>query len=343
MFKKDFTIGKNKRLIGGKEKPFLVAEIGLNHNSDLEIGKKTIAAAKKSGAHAVKFQSYITEEFIDETNKEAKFLFDIFKQYELSEKMHREFQRIAHDEGLEFFSTPLCCSSVDLLVSLNVPVLKIASGDIVNPQLLEKCASTRIPLFLSSGAADLSEIVSALELLKNNGVSELCLMHCVSVYPAPIASLNLRTLQLLQEITKGPVGFSDHSEGSSAAVVAIAYDACVIEKHFTLDKNLPGPDHGISASPSELKEYSLKCEEAFLAKGQTMKILHEKEKDSRFFGRRSLYFDKNKSPIALRPNLSIKDKSILQSGDYLKLKEISPTFSNPESSTPIHFKDLEFK
>ncbi|MBE7412624.1 MAG: N-acetylneuraminate synthase family protein [Leptospiraceae bacterium] len=340
MLKDYFKIGKQSHTIGGDLSPFLIAEIGLNHNGDLDIGKRTIAEAGKCGATAVKFQSYITEEFINKSNPDAKFLFDIFKQYELSEKMHREFQKTALDEGLEFFSTPLCETSVDFLVSLNVPILKIASGDIVNFQLLEKCASTKIPIFLSTGAAELSEIVKSLEYLQENEVSELCLMHCVSVYPAPIESLNLKTILLLQEIANCPVGFSDHSEGSIGATIAIAYNASVIEKHFTLDKSLPGPDHCISVSPEEFRVFSKNCKEAFLARGKKAKVLHEKEKESKFFGRRSLYIDKNKNPIALRPNLSVKDRAILDSKDYIKLQETKPSFLELKADSPIYFKDL---
>ncbi|MBK8395032.1 MAG: N-acetylneuraminate synthase family protein [Leptospiraceae bacterium] len=318
-FKNEITI--NGKIISKNHKPLLVAEIGLNHNNDLEIGKRTISAAKKAGVDAVKFQSYITEEFIDPRSSDAKFLFDIFKQYELSEQSHREFQKTAENEGLIFFSTPLCVSSVDLLIKLKVPVLKIASGDIVNSELLEKCASSGLPMFVSTGAADLHEVTRAIEFLDSQKVSELCLMHCVSLYPTPPENLNLKTIQLFSSMYDFPIGFSDHSAGALGAAVAIGYDACVIEKHFTLDKTLPGPDHTISVDPIEMKILADNCELAFKMKGDKIKKVTESEFNGRFFGRRSLYLNEKKTqPIAMRPALHVKDPSVQEAWRHLDFK-----------------------
>lgn len=307
-FNKEIKL-KSGHIVGSENKPFLVAEIGLNHNNDSEIGKRTIEAAAKSGANAVKFQSYVTEEFIDSDNKEAKFLFDIFKKYELSEKKHIEFQKAALDEGLVFFSTPLCNSSVDLLSDLNVPILKVASGDIVNYPLLKRCASKGIPIFLSSGAADLFETVRAVEYLDSVQAKNLCLLHCISMYPTPSESVNIGTLDLFKDMFDFPIGFSDHSPGFLASAIAITHGASVIEKHFTLDKNLPGPDHSISLNPDEFKLLSINCNDAFSMKGKKEKIVHQKEIDGRFYGRRSMYF-RASGPIALRPAIHIKDSNI---------------------------------
>ncbi len=318
-FKKEINI--NGRVISKNHKPMLVAEIGLNHNNDLEIGKRTIAAAKKAGVDAVKFQSYITEEFIDPRSSDAKFLFDIFKQYELSENFHREFQKAAEEEGLIFFSTPLCVSSVDLLVNLKVPVLKIASGDIVNSELLEKCAASGLPMFVSTGAADLHEVTRAIEFLDSQKVSEICLMHCVSLYPTPPENLNLKTIQLFSSMYDFPIGFSDHSAGSLGAAIAIGYDACVIEKHFTLDKTLPGPDHTISVNPEEMRLLADNCDLAFKMKGDKVKKVTEAEFNGRFFGRRSLYLHEQKAkPIAMRPALHVKDDYSVDAWSHLTFK-----------------------
>lgn len=304
--------------IGKDEKPFIVAEIGLNHNNDLEIGKRTIQAAKSSGANAVKFQSYITEEFIDKNNTESKFLFEIFKQYELDEKFHKEFQKTANDEGIVFFSTPLCSSSVDLLVSLNVPILKIASGDLVNSQLLEKCASTKLPIFLSTGASEFYEIMRSIEFLKSLSVTELCLFHCVSMYPTPIENLNLKTIQLFQKILSCPIGFSDHSAGYLGAALAVGLGCSVIEKHFTLDKNLQGPDHSISANPEELKQLVEHCHLAYQMKGHERFVPEKAEIQGRFFGRRSLYKTDKNDWIPLRPAMNLKDKKFLDSWSWIR-------------------------
>ena len=318
-FKTEINI--SGRRISQNHKPFLVAEIGLNHNNDLDVGKRTIAAAKKAGVDAVKFQSYITEEFIDPRSSDAKFLFDIFKQYELSEYFHREFQKIAHEEGLVFFSTPLCVSSVDLLVQLKVPVLKIASGDIVNSELLEKVATTGLPLFVSSGAADLHEVTRAIDFLESKKVSEICLMHCVSLYPTPPENLNLKTIQLFSSMYNFPIGFSDHSAGTLGAAIAIGYEACVIEKHFTLDKKLPGPDHTISVNPEEMKLLVDNCNLAFQMKGEKTKKVTDAEFNGRFFGRRSLYLHEQKAkPIAMRPAVHIKDDYSVDAWSHLTFK-----------------------
>lgn len=312
---------KEDIIISREDPPFLVAEIGLNHNNDLEIGKRTIQAAGKAGAQAVKFQSYRTENFIARDQNKAKFLYDIFKEYELSESFHREFQKTAENEGLIFFSTPLDSESVDLLVSLQVPAMKIASGDLVNSELLEKVARTKLPIFLSTGASTLSEVIRTLEFLNDCEVESLCLMHCVSLYPAPVDSLNLNTIPFYKDLTDGPVGFSDHSSGSLGASLAVGLGASVIEKHFTLDKNLPGPDHSISADPQDLSELSKNIHLTYKMCGIPKKIPHPKEEEGNFFGRRSLYLDPNGKLRSLRPNLHKEDSTVKEAWDYHIVKE----------------------
>lgn len=315
MFQEFIEIEENL-IISSEDPPFLVAEIGLNHNNDLDLGKRTIEAAALAGVSAVKFQSYNTEMFINKDDDQAKFLYDIFKQYELNEKFHREFQKTAKDNGVIFFSTPLDGVSVDLLADLKVPIMKIASGDIVNSELLDKVAMTKIPIFLSTGASSLSEIIRALEYLKDREVESLCLMHCVSMYPTPFENLNLKTLTLFKDLTDGPIGFSDHSAGTLAAPIAIAMDAAVIEKHFTLDKNLDGPDHSISINPNEMKQIYENINLAFDMKGEKKKIITKQEEESYLFGRRSLYCSPEGKLISLRPNLNVKDKNILKAWEY---------------------------
>lgn len=335
MFNEYISLSTGK-VVSKDKPPYIVAEIGLNHNNDLEIGKRTIEAAHKAGASAVKFQSYITEEFIDSKNPEAKFLYDIFKQYELSEKYHIEFQKTAQNLGIDFFSTPLCESSVDLLYSMNVPVIKIASGDIVNAQLLAKSAATGIPIFLSTGAASFEEVVRAVDFLQLYNVKELCLTHCVSMYPTPPSQLNLKTIKLYQDIYPCPVGFSDHSEGYLAASIAVAYNASMIEKHFTLDKSLPGPDHTISSNPEELNQLVENCMVAFSMKGEHQKAPTQSEVAGRFFGRRSLYTSSSGQMIALRPALHVKDNSYLDSWKYVDFKDRKFSTTNK----PLRYSDL---
>ncbi|AKP25683.1 conserved hypothetical protein [Leptospira interrogans serovar Manilae] len=327
-FSKEFSIA-SKLDLGPEHPPIVVAEIGLNHNNDEEIGKKTIAAAKKAGAQAVKFQSYVTEEFIDVHNPEAKVLVDIFKKYELSETMHKKFQKTAEEEGLIFFSTPLCISSLNLLIGLKVPLIKIASGDVTNKTLLLETAKSKLPVILSSGAADFFELNRAISFLEKAGTDKLCLLHCVSIYPTPPEKANLKVLETFKNLYTFPVGFSDHTTGNIAASVAVSLGACMIEKHFTLDKNLDGPDHVISANPEELKNV---CESAFTSwkmKGNGEKKPWPEEINGRFFGRRSLYADPKGNPIALRPDLTQKDKKYLDSWETEKTNLLSPKPGKP--------------
>ncbi|EQA55311.1 N-acetylneuraminate synthase family protein [Leptospira kmetyi] len=329
-FKKEFSLSSALQ-VGSEHPPIVVAEIGLNHNNDAEIGKRTIAAAKKAGAQAVKFQSYVTEEFIDVQNPDAKILVDIFKKYELSEAMHRTFQKAAEDEGLLFFSTPLCVSSLKMLVALKVPAIKIASGDVTNKTLLEETARTKLPVILSSGAADFFELSRAISFLEKEGTDRLCLLHCVSLYPTPPEKANLKVVETFKNLYTFPVGFSDHTAGSVASSVAVSLGASMIEKHFTLDRNLDGPDHGISANPEELKSV---CESALIAwkmKGNGEKKPWPEEVNGRFFGRRSLYADAKGSPIALRPDLTQRDQRYLDSWETEKTNRLKA-----EPGEPFH-------
>jgi sialic acid synthase SpsE len=325
----------NNSIISNNSKPYLVAEIGLNHNNDIEIGKRTIEAAANSGANAVKFQSYITEEFIDPKNQEAKFLFDIFKKYELSEKSHIQFQKTAFDLGVDFFSTPLCKSSINLLISLNVPALKIASGDIVNFELLKKAAESKLPILLSSGAADFSEVTRAVDFLEKSNVEKLILFHCISIYPTPLEKLNLNTIQLYKSLYDIPIGFSDHSNGFLGAVIAVSMGARIIEKHFTLDKNLDGPDHTISLNPEEFKSLSENTIIAYQMLGEKTKKPYPEEVNGRFYGRRSAYLQ-NSNPINLRPALHTKDPTFLDSWEMHKI--LSKVFK--ESDRPLKNSDI---
>ncbi|MCG6148108.1 N-acetylneuraminate synthase family protein [Leptospira levettii] len=315
----DFHIG-NKTLARNSS-PYLVAEIGLNHNANLEIGKRTIEKAKESGAHAVKFQTYRTEEFIDAKNPDVKFLFDIFKQYELDENFHREFQKTALDLGLDFFSTPLCDSAVDLLENLNVPIYKIASGDIVNLSLLNKVIKTGKPIIVSTGAALPEEVIRAISKFQKEKV-EVCLLHCVSMYPTPLNKVNLQSIPYYLDTTDYVVGFSDHSDGTLASSLAIGFGAVVIEKHFTLDRNLEGPDHTISMDPVSFRKLADDTKQSHLMRGEYGKNTHPEETNGWFYGRRSLY-KQNKSVISLRPALHTKDNTVLNSWELEKVGDPS--------------------
>jgi sialic acid synthase SpsE len=320
----DFILGE--RTITRNSKPYLIAEIGLNHNNSLEIGKKTILAAKAAGADAVKFQSYVTSEFISETESDAKFLFDIFKQYELSKSFHIEFKKIAENEGLDFFSTPLDISSVNLLLEVGVKVLKIASGDIVNLPLLEKVISTRLPLIVSTGAALPEEVVRAISLFQKEN-HPIALLHCVSMYPTPPEKANLYSIPFYLDTTPYVVGFSDHTAGTLAPALAVGLGASIIEKHFTLDKNLDGPDHGISMDPSGLKNLRSEIDTAYQMRGAYGKNVHKEETGGWYYGRRSLY-KKGNEILAMRPALHTRDLDVLEAWEIGKIKNPSSIKEN---------------
>jgi len=233
----------------GKGKTFIIAEVGINHNGDFKKAVKLIDEAKKAGADAVKFQTYVTEKRVPKDSP----IYGILKQCELSQEDQRRLKIHADKKGILFFSTPFDEESVTFLKDLNVPLLKIASFDIVNHKLLRACAKTKIPMIISRGMASQSEIATAASICKKVG-TEFALLHCVSAYPAPKTSVNLRAIDALKAQYKVPVGFSDHTLDIDACVYAVARGAEVLEKHFTLNRRMKGPDHRLSADPKMLAQ-----------------------------------------------------------------------------------------
>mgnify|MGYP000010454276 CR=1 FL=1 len=248
---------------------FIIAEAGVNHNGEVALALKLAEAAKAAGADAVKFQTFRAEDVVtpgaatadyQRANTGATSQFDMIKALELDEAGHAEVAAHCARIGIEFFSTPFSEPAVDLLVRLGVRRIKMPSGEITNKPLLQHAAATGLPLLMSSGMATLDEVKRAVEWLREArraaghgefGPGELSLFHCTSAYPAPAEALNLRAMVTIAEATGLPTGYSDHSEGVEAALAAVALGATVIEKHLTLDKALPGPDHRASADPAE--------------------------------------------------------------------------------------------
>jgi N,N'-diacetyllegionaminate synthase len=255
-----FQIGARQLRRG--DAPFIVAEIGVNHNSDLGLAKETIDAAAKVGADAVKFQTFRAEEFMADRSHTYDYeengrpvresMYEMFKRLELPEEWHRELQEYSRSQGVEFLSSVADPQSADLLVSLGAPVLKIASEDLINLPLLEYLVSKKVPVILSTGMADQDEIDQAVGILRMGGCTELLLLHCVSLYPTPDEQANLLRMVSLEGRYQTLVGYSDHTRGIEAAIGAVALGACLLEKHFTLDRSLPGPDHALSADPDEM-------------------------------------------------------------------------------------------
>ena len=252
------------RYIGENEPRFIIAEAGVNHNGDIELAKKLVDIAAESGADAIKFQTFKAENVAIKNAPKAEYQvkntnsdesqYDMIKKLELSEEEFRELHRYARKKGIIFLSTPFDFESADFLEELGVPAFKVSSTDLTNLPFLEYIAEKGKPIILSTGMGTLGEIEEAVSTIKNTGNEDIILLHCITSYPAKFESLNLRAIQTLKEAFKLPVGFSDHSLGIYAPIAAVALGAVVIEKHFTLDKNLPGPDHKASLNPCELKE-----------------------------------------------------------------------------------------
>lgn len=285
---------------------FVIAEAGVNHNGSLEMALRLADAARAAGADAVKFQTFRAEDVVtplavtadyQRSNTGETSQFEMIKKLELDESAHRQLARHCGEQGIEFFSTPFSEAAVAMLVRLGVRRLKLPSGEITNKPLLECAAGTGLPLLMSSGMATLDELRRAVGWvaarwqaagLPAPGAGNLTLLHCTSAYPAPADSLNLRAITTMAQATGLPIGYSDHSEGLQGALAAVALGATVIEKHFTLDKALPGPDHLASADPGEFAAMvkGIRNVEAMLGDGA--KRPQAIEQNTRDVARRSL-------------------------------------------------------
>ena len=250
------------RRVGADQPCFIIAEAGVNHNGDVELARRLVDVATEAEADAIKFQTFKAEQVISATAPKAEYQLqttdpaesqlDMARRLELSPEAHRELQAYCQERGVLFMSTPFDEESADLLNELRVPVFKIGSGEITNWPFLEYVARKGKPIILSTGMSYLSEVDEAVRVIRSAGCDQLVLLHCVSNYPADPADANLRAMQTMAAAFQVPAGYSDHTPGIEVALVAVALGACVIEKHFTLDRNLPGPDHWASLEPDEL-------------------------------------------------------------------------------------------
>jgi N,N'-diacetyllegionaminate synthase len=249
-------------VVGPGAPVFVVAEAGINHNGDIELAKELIDAGAEAGADAIKFQSFRAERLASakapkaayqlRTTDPREFQLEMLCPLELSSEAQGELQAHCRDRGVLFLSSPFDEESIEWLNDLNVPAFKIGSGEITNWPLLASVGRRSKPVILSTGMSCLSEVTEAVGILREAGCRQLVLLQCVSSYPADAADANLRAIRTLQEAFHVPVGFSDHTLGFEVALAAVALGACVIEKHLTLDKTLPGPDHPVSLEPEEL-------------------------------------------------------------------------------------------
>jgi sialic acid synthase SpsE len=292
----EFAVGD--RVIGRPGSPtYVIAEVGSNHNRDLEVAKRLIDVAAEAGADAVKFQTYSGERVYSRKAR-SRFLArisdktpaELLEEISLPREWQGELLDHARTRGLDFFSAPFDHEAVAELAELKVPLLKIASGEIVDLPLIRRAAATGIPLLISTGMATLAEVEDALSAAEEAGAPAVGLMQCASVYPAPVERINLRAMRTLHEAFGVPVGLSDHTLGLAVPTAAAALGAAFIEKHITLDRGMPGPDHSFAAEPDELAAMvrAIRDAEAALGDGRKDGPIPEELEENYVLGRRSL-------------------------------------------------------
>lgn len=341
------------RTVGHGYPCFVIAEAGVNHNGELDLAKRLVDIAVEAGADAVKFQTFRTDAVVAmdapkaryqlETTDKDQSQADMIRKLELPAEAFAQLKSYCHERNIVFISTPFDEGSTDLLDGLGVPAFKVPSGETVNIPFLRHIARKGKPVILSTGMSYLGEVERAIRTIREAGNEQLVVLHCVSNYPASPVDVNLRAMRTMRQAFQVPVGFSDHTLGLEVPLAAVALGACVVEKHFTLDRNMPGPDHRASQEPDELKALvkSIRIVEAALGDG--VKQPAESEENTKQMARRSLYMRRavregavisEEDLIALRPAGGIPpDQFDLVVGRRLR----SPV----PAGTPLAWKDLE--
>ena len=331
----------------------IIAEIGVNHNGNIDLAKQLIFEAKKAGADAVKFQTFkadllssrVTPKVkyqLNKTNKEETH-YEMLKNLELSYDDHFILKSYCDQIGIEFMSTPYDIeSAIFLNESINVSIFKTASADIVDIPLHNYLASTGKKCIVSVGMANLGEIETVFKIYNRLSKNNLIFLHCVSNYPCTNKSLNLKVIKTLQNTFQVPIGFSDHSLGNTAAVISIAFGSKVIEKHLTLDKKLIGPDHFASCNPNEFKELveAIKTSEEML--GKSVKECQDEELEMAKISRKSLHLKKD---LKVGETLQKEDLCLMRPGtglSYCQLVNLvgREALVNLRKGTQIKFSDL---
>ncbi|HEF3562989.1 TPA: N-acetylneuraminate synthase [Campylobacter upsaliensis] len=280
------------------KKVLIIAEAGVNHNGDINLAKKLIEQAAKAGADVVKFQTFKANSCVSVSAKKAKYQLEttakeesqleMIQKLELSYESHFELMKHCKKHGIAFLSTPFDLESVEFLRELDLPYFKIPSGEITNLPYLKAVAKCKKRVLLSTGMANLGEIEAALTILRKNGTRNITLLHCNTEYPTPFEDVNLNALKTLKEAFKLEVGYSDHTEGIVASLGAVALGAVVIEKHFTLDKTMEGPDHRASLEFEELRALCKGIRELEKALGSGIKKASKSEAKNKIIARKSL-------------------------------------------------------
>ena len=338
------------KLIDEGEPCFIIAEAGVNHNGDVELAKKLIDAAKDAGADAVKFQTFHAEEIVTLRTKKAIYQnrakertqYEMLKNLELRFDEFRELKKYCDNKDIEFISTPYDIKSVEFLNEIGINRYKVASADLINKPLIEAIAKTEKQIILSTGMATLGEIERTISLINDFGNKDIILLHCTTGYPTPYDQVNMNVLLTLKKAFGLPVGYSDHTLGIEIPIMAVSMGAKVIEKHFTLDRTMEGPDHFASLEPNELKKMVEAIRNVEKSFGSKRKERTDEEKKNIFFMRRSIHASKD-----MKQGEIIKENNIKITRPF---DGIEPWFlecilgkkikNNVKKDEPIRWEDL---
>jgi len=315
-------------------KTLIIAEAGVNHNGDIELAKKLIDVAADSGVDYVKFQTFKAEKLVSKEAKKADYQientneggsqYEMLKKLELDEATHHLLIDYCNEKGIKFLSTGFDLDSLEMLNKIGIDVFKVPSGEITNLPYLEKIASFGKPVILSTGMCNIQEVKDAFEVMKDNGISkdQITMLHCNTEYPTPMKDVNLNSMLMIQKELGVPIGYSDHTLGVEVPIAAVAMGAVCIEKHFTLNRSMEGPDHKASLEPEELRLMVQSIRNIEHALGSNVKKPSESEKKNRGIARKSIHINKE-----------LKSGHILSDNDFIMMRP-------GDGISPMNFKDL---
>lgn len=299
-------------------KVYIIAEAGVNHNGSLDIAKKLVDEAKKSGADCIKFQTFIAENIISKNAKQAKYQtknigkeqsqLEMIKKLELSFEDFKQLNNYCIEKNIDFLSTAFDLESIDFLESLGMNTWKIPSGEITNLPYLIKIAKLKKKVILSTGMSTMQEIEDAVNIFKEYGTNDITILHCTTQYPTLFEDVNLNAMLSIKEKFGYDVGYSDHTKGIEVPIAAVALGATVIEKHFTLDNNMIGPDHKASLQADELKKMVESIRNIELSLGDGRKVVANSEKENMSIARKSIVAKKSirKGQLLSEENITVK-------------------------------------
>ena len=339
-----------------KYKVIIIAEAGVNHNGDYENAKKLISAAANAGADYVKFQTFKADKLVSKDAQKAEYQkanlkedgdsqYDMLKKLEMSEAWHYDLIKYANDCGIKFLSTGFDEDSIDFLDSLNIDLFKVPSGEITNKPYLEHIAKKGKPIVISTGMSNMQEIKDAVEVIQNHQIdkNKITILHCNTEYPTPMQDVNLLAMKTIQKELGVQVGYSDHTLGTEVPIAAVALGAVLIEKHFTLDRNMIGPDHLASLTPDELKQMVTSIRNIELAiSGNGVKEASESEKKNNNIARKSIHI---KNDLKSGHIINMDDLIMKRPGDGISPMQIDQivgkkTLSDLKKNNKLTFKDI---